>query len=113
MAWVVIDQRELFYRVCSYYGIDVAHHVPTAWDWTFKAKRAPGYVSVTLKDGTRYHGTWTDKSFASSSDKERDLYLDQEWSVDEHGAWTELDPRRSVLICSKEVSAIEIIGERA
>lgn len=113
ITWMVVDQKEWFYRACEHFKLDVEHHIPTSWEWAFKQKRQPGYVTVLLKDGTRLYGTWTERSFASSSPMERDLYLERQWTVDDAGTWTELAPPRPLLICSKEVSAIEIIGDLA
>lgn len=110
ILFVAIDQTEWFYKFSQKFKLEVGHHIPTAWDWSFKRKRPPSYVTVRLKDGLTLHGVWTDKSFASSSASERDIYLDRAWSVNEQGAWAELDPPRSLLICSKDIISVEFIG---
>lgn len=110
---VLIDQKEWFYKACEYFKLQLAHDVPTAWDFAWRSKRDPSYVIVRLNDGTKYYGTWTEKSFASGgSGGDRDVLLEDVWNVNEAGEWSCLEPRRSALICSKEVSWIEIIGSR-
>jgi hypothetical protein len=87
-------------------GLNVVHYSPTAWDWRFS--RIPGggmFVMVTLSDGKRVAGLLR---FASSDPAERDLYLEEEWDVDDEGRWTARRERVGILILAKEIRYVEL-----
>ena len=101
-------QLRILYRLAEWAGLSLAHHLPAAWDYTFEALPAGTFILVTLTDGTTIPGKMTKNSFASSSNEERDLLLEELWSVDSHGHWAKVDPPRSILICGKDVKLVEI-----
>lgn len=107
-AVVWFDQTEHFYRFTNWLGLRLSHHVPAAWDYAFSRIRLGTYVLVKLNDGTEYAGIMGKASFASSSQAERDLLLEEVWSTDANGAWTRKEPRRAVLLCGKDIRYVEI-----
>jgi hypothetical protein len=64
------------------------------------------FVMVTLTSGERVAGLFGAKSFASSDTAERDLYLEEEYSVD-GDRWETRPAKVGVLIPVKEVRYIE------
>lgn len=105
---VLIDQSEKFYRLCGLVGLRVAHHVTSAWDFAFSRVRTGTYVLVKLNDGARVAGIIGNLSFASSNASERDLLIEEVWSLNGIGAWTKVEPSRSVLLCGRDIRYIEI-----
>lgn len=108
IAIVWIDQSERFYQLCRWAGLRVSHHAPTAWDFAFSRVRRAAYVLVKLNDGTQYAGLMGSNSFASSNASERDLLLEEVWSVKGDDDWTKMSPGRAVLLCGKNIRYIEI-----
>jgi len=105
---VLIDQKEWIYRLSECVGVRLPHHLPAAWDYAFSRIQAGVYVWIKLSDGTEYAGLMGADSFASSSNAERDLYLEEVWTMNEDEPWTLLEPRRGVLLCGRDIVRIEI-----
>ena len=107
MALAFFDKSERFYEWTEKVGLRPVHHEPTAWDYTFR-KRGPSFALVHLTDGSEVAGAWVEGSFASSTAGDRDILISQMWQITD-GAWTILDPPRSILICGGSVRMIEFI----
>jgi len=111
IAAAYVYQHRLSYRLAEKANLHLAHHLPASWDYAFEGLPESSFLLVTLQDGTQVAGRWAKGSFASSSPSERDLLIHEMWQVgsgDE--AWTPLNPRRSILICNKDVRFVEFIG---
>jgi hypothetical protein len=109
IALVVFDQKEWFYRIADFFGFQLAHHIPAAWDYAFSKLRRGTFIWVKLHTGTEYAGKMGRYSFASSSSTERDLYLEEVWRInDEDEPWTLMEPVRGVLLCGKDIQRVEI-----
>ena len=89
-------------------GLQLAYHIPAAWDYTFDLIRSGAYLLVTLKDDTVVRGRYAGDSFSSTNKDERDLLLAQVWQADENGVWSEEAPERSILLCGGDIRHIEI-----
>jgi len=104
----VAAQREWFTRFANWFGLAVVHIIPTAWDWRFSSIPRDGmFVMVTLTSGERVAGLFSDRSFASSDTGERDLYIEEEYTVTDEGVWETRAERVGVLISAKEIRYIE------
>ena len=101
-------QHKILYRIADAVGLSLAHHLPAAWDYAFEALPAGTFILVTLADGTAIPGKMTRNSFASSSKEERDLLVEELWSISAEGNWTRVEPPRSILICGKDIKLVEI-----
>ena len=101
-------QAGLEYALAKKLKLHLAHHIPAAWDYTFNSLEEGTFVLVTLADGTTFRGLMGEHSFASSSREERDILLEEVWAEDASGTWTALQPRRSVLLCGKDIRYVEI-----
>lgn len=109
----VAAQREWFTRFANWFGLSVVHIIPTAWDWRFSSIPRDGlFVMVTLTSGERVAGHFSDRSFASSDAGERDLYIEEEYTVTNEGAWEARPERVGVLISAKEIRYIEFWNPR-
>ncbi|UYY79259.1 DUF6338 family protein [Sphingomonas sp. R1] len=108
LAVMFIDQREWAYALAHKLKLTLPHHIPAAWDYALSRTGGPKYVILKLRDGTKYAGIYGSASFASSSKEERDILLEDVWDLNESGAWTRLDPPRSLLVCGGDISWIEI-----
>lgn len=108
LAMVISDQQEWFYRQASRFGLRLTHHIPAAWDFAFSNLETGNFLLVRLRDGTEYAGRMGQRSFASSNGGERDLYLEEIWTVREDGPWEKVEPTRGVLLCGGDIQAVEI-----
>ena len=90
------------------FGLSFVHVIPAAWDWRFsKAPRGGMFVMVTLKNGKTVAGFFGTNSFASSDTAERDLYIEEEYSVTEEGGWEVRPEKVGILLPMKEIKYIE------
>ncbi len=101
------SQREWEYKIARLLGLNFSHHIPAAWDYTFSQMPEASYILATLKDGSQVGGLFGTSSFASSSKDERDLLIEDVWTV-EQKEWKQADPSRSVLLCGADINYIEI-----
>jgi hypothetical protein len=97
-------------RILIKLGIRVVDVMPTAWDKTFGRLDAC-WVIVTLKDGSKIAGFCGAGSFASSDPKERDIYIERMYGLDEQDAWQEI-AKRGVLVPSGEIRCIEFFPQQ-
>src|SRR5262249_29872947 len=101
-------QKEWGSRIASWFNLSTVHVIPTAWDWRLsRVSRGGMYVMVTLSSGGRVAGFFGPNSFASSDSDERDIYVEEEYTVDETGKWEARTEKVGVLIPAKEIKYIE------
>ena len=104
----VAAQREWFTRIANRLGFSVVHIIPAAWDWRFSSIPHEGmFVMVTLTSGERVAGLFRGDSFASSDVGERDLYIEEEYTVTEQGVWEARREKVGILISGREIRYIE------
>jgi Family of unknown function (DUF6338) len=104
----VAAQREWLTRFANWLGLTVVHIIPAAWDWRFSSIPRDGiFVMVTLTSGERVAGFFSNRSFASSDVGERDLYIEEEYTVTDQGEWQARRERVGVLISAREIRYIE------
>lgn len=90
-------------------GLSPNHHSPTAWDYAFSRLRGEVYVIASLTDGSKVYGRYGPASFASSSSTERDLLIEEVWEVDDKNRWTKPAEAKAILLCGKDIRAVELI----
>ena len=109
----VAAQREWFTRFANLLGFAIVHVIPAAWDWRFSSIPRDGmFVMVTLTSGERVAGFFSSNSFASSDVGERDLYIEEEYTVTDQGEWEARGERVGILISAKEIRYIEFWNPR-
>ena len=62
---------------------------------------------VTLKSGEQVAGLFGSNAFASSDSGERDLFIEEEYDVDESGQWQARREKVGVLISQGEMKFVE------
>ena len=85
---VYIVAYRVTYGAAQLIRLPLAHHIPTAWDYTFSALPSGAFILVTLSDETSIPGRMSKNSFASSSGDERDILIEELWKIGRGGAWT-------------------------
>ena len=73
IALAYVSGYKLIYKMAAFIKLPWAHHLPTAWDYTFESLPAGTFILVTLSDGKIIPGKMARDSFASSNEAERDL----------------------------------------
>jgi hypothetical protein len=64
-----------------------------------------------LKDGRRFGGLYSSKSFASSSPAQPEIYLEEVWILDESGLFkAKVDRTAGVLIAGEDILALEFFS---
>jgi hypothetical protein len=101
-------QKEWWDSIANRLDLSVVHVIPAAWDWRFsKIPRGGMFIMVTLTSDERVAGFFGRDSFASSDVGERDLYIEEEYTVSEEGMWTERTNKIGILVPVKEIKYIE------
>ncbi|MGH6846494.1 MAG: DUF6338 family protein [Methylocella sp.] len=89
-------------------GLRTIHVIPAAWDWRFSTMPRGGmFLMVTLTNDARIAGYFGVRSFASSDSGERDLYLEEEYTVSDDGSWQSRSETVGILIPGKEIRHVE------
>ncbi len=88
-------------------GLRPIHVVPTAWDWRFGRMEGAHWLLITFNDGSTLAGLFGGHSFASSDPGERDIYVEQVYSVAENGEWARGPEGKGILISAKDISSVE------
>lgn len=99
--WRYIRTRDFFQK-------NAPHPTLKPWDYVF-SQRKPYWVKVVLKDGSVIAGRYADKSFASSSPAQEQIYLEQTWMLNANGGFER--PKNNtagIIILSSEISHIEL-----
>jgi hypothetical protein len=110
----VSAQREVFSWIFNRLNVTVIHVIPTAWDWKFsKVPRGGQFVLVTLSNDEKVAGFFGENSFASSDSSERDLYIEEEYTVSDTGVWESRPDKVGILVSSKEIKYVEFWEPRA
>jgi Family of unknown function (DUF6338) len=102
----VCSQRELVARIYQFFRLNPVHPTPRAWDKVFFTN-PPSWVLITLKNGGQVAGFWGGDSFASSDQKERDLYISQIFEISGDEPWKPTG--KSLFVAAGEIRTIEFI----
>lgn len=102
----VIKQTDLIEWLFKKMGVNKIHPVPTAWDYFF-SKQKESWVIVTLKSGKTIYGKYSEQSFSSSDNEERDLYIEKTYTVKDNMTWEEDEKSKGILITKEEIETIE------
>ncbi len=85
-------------------GINIIHPVDSAWDWKF-AQCEECWVMAVLKNGTTWLGHLGPQSFMSSDRAERDIFIQQVYTLEADNTWTARTS--SVWIAHGEIQSLE------
>lgn len=82
------------------------HPQGRAWDYVF-SKRLPAWIVITLKDGRKVGGWYGGKSFASSNPNLPEIYIQEEYHINEDGGFDSPHHESGgILITESEISTI-------
>lgn len=103
----ISERHQWLEKILRCIGVNLIHGTPTAWDYSFEKIKVPHWMIVTLKDGSKVYGYFGGLSLASSSDSERDIFIEQMYNLDEEERWISLNEGRGVLIIRDQISCVE------
>ena len=101
-GWVA--RKEFVYKALRKIGFDVVHDIPTAWEWKF-SNVGPSWVVITLKNGNSFGAEYGSTSFISTDPSDRDIYLEETYSISKTGKWTKRG--YGMWVASSEISTLE------
>ena len=82
----LIKQSQCISWILSKLKINIMHATPTAWDYLF-FNQGPTFIIVTLIDDTKLYGWYSSKSFTSSDQDERDIFVEIGYKLSKDGKW--------------------------
>ncbi len=101
-------QKRVMHTVVGWVGLTMVDIIPTAWDYRFSSIPRGGiFILVTLSDDRQVAGFFGSKSFASSEGEERDLYIEEEVTLNEDGVWEFRPEPVGIFVSAKEVKHVE------
>lgn len=103
---ILINKYEIIRKVCEYFNISPVDTEPSAWDFKFKQIKGE-WVLITLSDKRMVAGFIGINSFISSNSKERDLYIDEVYEIDENGLWKKRKRTDGIWLKNEEIKSIE------
>lgn len=104
VIWVVAWR---FIRQWGFVQSLIPHPVQKPWDFVFSQRRAY-WIIVTLKDGQKIAGKFGPNSFASSAPSEEQIYLEEEWLLNEDGGFDrQAEQSAGIIILSSEIRSVE------
>ena len=101
-------QKRWAHKIVEKVGLTMVDIIPTAWDYRFSKIPRPGiFVLVTLSDDKQVAGFFGPRSFASSDNEERDLYIEEEWTLKDDGTWEPRSAHIGIFVAAKEIKHVE------
>lgn len=86
----------------------ISHPTAKPWDFFFSQGKCC-FIIANLKDGSKVGGRYGLHSFSSSFPQVKELYLEQEWIVNEQGGFDRaVNESRGIIIFFEEILSIEI-----
>ena len=82
----LIKQSQCISWILSKLKINIMHATPTAWDYLF-FNQGSAFIIVTLTDDTKLYGWYSSKSFTSSDQDERDIFVEIGYKLSKDGKW--------------------------
>lgn len=110
IAWLLLllYRKNVAKALAKRMKLNIAHPTPTAWDYKFSTIKNKTWVTVVLEDGQTISGFFWTNSFASSDFKERDVYLEKVYVIDEEsGEWSPVPRSDGMYVSGKTIKCIE------
>lgn len=102
----VIPVAWLFIRKIEWVNNFLPHPTNSPWDYVF-SQRNFYWLIVTLKDGTILGGKYGAGSFSSSYPEDPQIFISEQWLVDEEGFIRKVNDSSGIMILSKDIKTIE------
>lgn len=85
------------------------HPIQKPWDFVFSQRRTY-WIIVTLKNGEKIAGMYGPDSFASSAPSEEQIYLEEQWILNDYGGFDRRAEQTSgIIILSSEIRSVELM----
>lgn len=110
LAIGLIRKLQLIRKLFSKLNINIIHSVPTAWDYKFNETQTEKWVIITLDNDKHVYGKFGCSSLASSEKDERDIYLEEIYTMDEDGKWVKRERTDGIWIKASNIKVIEFIN---
>jgi hypothetical protein len=106
----VAAQKQWGTWIANKFNLNVVHVIPAAWDWRFSTIPRGGlFVMVTLSNDEKVAGFFGQNSFASSDGSERDVYIEEEYTLREN-VWEARPDKVGILIPLSVIQVHRILG---
>lgn len=96
----------LFIRKIEWVNNFLPHPTNSPWDYVF-SQRNFYWLIVTLKDGTILGGKYGAGSFSSSYPEDPQIFISEQWLVDQEGFIRKVNDSSGIMILSKDIKTIE------
>jgi len=98
-----------YLRTKQFFQDHATHPIEKPWDYVF-GQRESYWMRITLKNGERIGGLYSDKSFASSAPAEDQIYLEETWVLNSDGSFERpKNQTAGVIVLGSEISYIELM----
>lgn len=105
VAWILLWKRV---RESDAFQSLAPHPTQKPWDFVFGQRRTY-WIVVTLKNGKRIAGMYGENSFASSAPADEEIYLEQEWILNEDGGFDRpADQTAGIIVLASEIATVEL-----
>ena len=102
LLWRTMRKRQWFQD-------NAPHPVDKPWDYVF-ANRESYWIRITLKDGTKIGGRYSDRSFASSAPADEQIYLEETWLLNNDGSFERPKKQTAgVLVMAGDIKYLEFM----
>lgn len=86
---------------------------PTSWDWFFSENASNYYVRFHLKTGEKLGGYYGENSFATSFPNKQEVYIEEEWHLDEDGQFSEpIEGTKGAFVNREDCSLVRFLEVR-
>lgn len=100
VLWKYLRERTLIQKI-------IPHPTQKPWDFVF-GQRQCHWVVITLKNGEKVAGMYGPNSFASSAPFDEQIYLEEEWVLnDDDGFERPVEQSSGVIVLSSEIVTVE------
>lgn len=103
---LILNKFEIIKKILDKFGYSKIHPIPTSWDYKF-SKSEDCYIIVYLKNGSTVAGYFGGDSFASSDTRERDIYIERIYKIENDTEWVEVKRSDGILIKGENIEQIE------
>lgn len=102
-----MSDKNLIRNLLQTFGYKPIHPVPTAWDYKFSKMPEKSWIIVSLQDGKIFYGKFSTNSFSSSEASERDIYIEDVYTLNSEKEWIKRKKNDGILIKSDQIKYIE------
>lgn len=106
LAILMLNKYEILRKISRLLGLNMIDPIPTAWDYKFSKTEGSRWVILILQNDQRYGGLWGSNSFASSEAGERDIFLEEAYTIKEDGTWEKIANTDGFLVKGEQIRSV-------